>query len=131
MQSLWTRESLIRHLYPSLESQKKLWTTAKSKSPLTTGNASNSPESKCMHLRSCYFLNKRFRYMLWGGPGVVREPLSLGQKIDGKLDSREIHPALSRIAKPKDGKHFGKHSSLPFIDKHSGTQSIFFSIHCF
>lgn len=59
----------------------------------------------------------------FGGPGVIREPISLGQKTEGKLDSRDIHPTLSSIARRKDGKYFGKHSSLHFVGKHSGTHS--------
>lgn len=68
----------------------------------------------------------------FGGPGVVREPMSLGS-TEGLVDSREIHPALSSIAKFKDGKYSGKHSgkrsSLPFIArKRSSLPSIVFDI---
>ena len=59
----------------------------------------------------------------FGGPRVVRKPMSLGQEIEGKFDSRDIHPTLSSITKLKDGKYSGRLSSLHSVGKHSGRPS--------
>jgi hypothetical protein len=41
-------------------------------------------------------------YVCFGGPGLEREPMKLKTKTKKRIDSRDIHPTLSRIKKPNN-----------------------------